>query len=244
MRTVGQRGNISSSLSTCSWFSAKTWVISALSNRTKRSRRPSHPDRAAPRWRRASAPRTSPHIAAAGCRPARRHARRAASLAPTAAAASAAASSASSRQVTVRQMPRFFSRMAGRSPRSPRVVKEQLWKSCRFLLLRSPSIWCPDALQLAEQPDPSSRPAGSTHRHDKRNSEFRGSLRPGTPCERVMQTGITLARRAFGIEGFSMRLHSGPSVRTRWPRMPGSSSTTSIDACPSHGPNSRSPSFF
>ena len=51
---------------------------------TTRSRRPSHPDRAAPRWRRAIAPRTSPHIAAAGCRRARRHARRAAGLAPTA----------------------------------------------------------------------------------------------------------------------------------------------------------------
>ena len=32
-RTVGQRGNISSSLSTCSWFSAKTWVTLALCDR-------------------------------------------------------------------------------------------------------------------------------------------------------------------------------------------------------------------
>ena len=49
-----------------------------------RSRRPSHPDRAAPRRRPASAPRTSRCRGAAGCRRRRRHARRAAGPAPTA----------------------------------------------------------------------------------------------------------------------------------------------------------------
>ena len=41
----------------------------------------------------------------------------------------------------------------------------------------------------------------------------------------------------------SMRLQRDPMVRTRKLRMPGSSSTTRIDACASHGPNSGSPSF-
>ena len=106
----------SSSLSTCSWSSATAKRdLGVLDDVSASPRRPS-PGRAAPARRPAPAPRTSPSRAAAGCRrPRRRSPRRSRGGQPERDEAHLLATGSTP---CVCQMPKSFSRIAGRSGRA------------------------------------------------------------------------------------------------------------------------------